>query len=326
MKKILCFILTAFLVFLNMSVLEALMIHQTAIEQEFRQENLPPFNELMISWNADRPEKGKYLFYVSVKTNDWSPWLLYASWGSDGQTSYASNEKDAPARVYQDAVEVLAGNKATGFQIKIVSEDSAVLNRIHGLHIYMNSDKTQEAKQTIAYSSPVFLNVKGVSQMTLDHVRHTDLCSPTSTTAVVRYLSNNSEIDPINFAKRSWDSGFDIFGNWVFNVAQAAVELGPTWNCWVERLSGFDDIYQRLHRGTPVIVSVRGPLTGSAQAYRTGHLMAVIGFDSEQQKVITMDPAFPADAQTITFYDLSDFIQAWNRRGRVAYVYEKKIN
>jgi hypothetical protein len=84
-----------------------------------------PFDELMISWNAIRPIEGRFLFYVSVKINEWSPWLLYASWGSNGQSSFSNITQDGSIRVYQDALDILDGKKATGFQIKIISEGYA---------------------------------------------------------------------------------------------------------------------------------------------------------------------------------------------------------
>lgn len=300
------------------------MLHQKfSIKEEWKEENLIPFEELMLSWNAIRPIEGKFLFYVSVKANEWSPWLLYASWGSEGQSSFHNTTQESTIRTYQDAVEVLAGNKATAFQIKIIAEGDATLDLIHALHVYTNDEKNQQPHLPDSYSTPIYLDLPGLSQMTVNHPRHWDLCSPTSTTAVTRYLSENYAIDPICFADNVWDCGFDLFGNWVFNVAQASTQLGPDWNCWVERLNGFDAIYQRLKQRTPVIVSVRGPLSGSAQPYAKGHLLTVIGYDPAQQKVICMDPGFPTDIETHVFYDLSDFIQAWSRRGNVAYIFSK---
>jgi hypothetical protein len=316
------FFFCTILLFFNVVEMEAYMNHQETIAPEWREDNLPPFTELMISWNAPRPVEGKYRIYVSVKTNDWSPYLLYALWGSEGQTSFKETVCENTISVYQDALEITGTKKATGFQIKIVSEGDASIDCIHGLHVYTNSDASQEIEQT--FSSPVYLPVAGLSQITLKHARCTDLCSPTSTTAIVRYLSKNPNIDPILFATGAWDAGFDIYGNWVFNVAQAATELGPAWNCWVERLKGFDAICGYLHRGTPVIVSIRGPLPGSAKPYAKGHLVAVIGYDPEHKKVICMDPAFPSDDQTIVRYDSTDFIQAWGRRGNTAYVFSRK--
>ena len=303
--------------------LEAYMMHQNSpIKQEWKEENLSPFDELMISWNAIRPKKGRLIFYVSVKINEWSPWLLYASWGNDGQSSFLTTQESL-VRVYQDDLEVLEGKKATAFQIKIITEDGALLNSLHGLHVYTNGDKFQGPQELLSCLDPIYLEVPGLSQMTVDHIRYRDLCSPTATAVVTRYLSSNYTIDPVGFAQKVWDSGFDIFGNWVFNVAQASTYLGCEWNCWVERLNGFENIYQCLVQGSPVVVSVRGPLPGSPLPYAKGHLMAVIGYDSLNQKVICVDPGFPTDNETHVAYDLSDFIQAWNRRGNVAYVFRK---
>ena len=303
--------------------LEAHMMHQREVGTHWQEEGILPFDELMLSWNAARPLQGKYLFYVSVKTEDWSPWLLYAAWGSDGQSSFHEKADQEPVRVYQDALEVLEGQKATGFQIKVVPEGLAVLEDIHALHVYTNGDRLQDPKQMVLDVPSIGLSLPGISQMVLNHERPTSLCSPTSTTSVVRYLLNCPDVDPVYFAQNVWDGGFDIFGNWVFSVAQAATELGKDWNCWVERLAGFEAVYQRLQQGAPVVVSIRGPLTGSAQPYASGHLIAVIGYDSLRQRVLCMDPAFPADDQTLVSYDLLDFTQAWNRRGRVAYVFQR---
>ena len=165
--------------------------------------------------------------------------------------------------------------------------------------------------------------MKGLSQMTLDHPRSRDLCSPTSTTAVVSYLSKK-QIDPIVFAERAKDHASDIFGNWVLNVAESWHYLGPTWDAWVQKLSGFPELYEKLVLGTPVIVSVRGPLAGSAQPYAKGHLLVVTGFDPGLQMVHCMDPAFSTDEKTDARYPLNDFLAAWGRRGNLAYIFTKR--
>lgn len=299
--------------------LEAHMMH-FPFQELWKEENLPPFDELMLTWNAKRPQNGKFHFYVRVKTEEWSPWLLYATWGSGGQSSYQTT---GPVKVYQDALEVTEGKKATAFQIKAIAEEGASLEDIHGLHVYTNGDKVQEWQVT-SYPDPISLEVAGLSQMTVEHPRFMDLCSPVSTTAATRYLSQERVIDPAVFAQNAWDSGFDIYGNWVFNMAESYTHLGAKWSCWVERLNGFDPIYQHLSQGMPVIVSVRGPLAGSALPYAKGHLMAVIGYDPVEKRVKCMDPAFPKDSETLVYYDFTDFMQAWSRRGNIAYVFEKK--
>ena len=114
----------------------------------------------------------------------------------------------------------------------------------------------------------------------------------------------------------------DIFGNWVLNTAQASSVLGNKWQCWVERLAGFGDIYDRLKNNLPVVVSVKGPLPGARFPYTNGHLIAVKGYNPKTEQVLCMDPAFQADEATAVAYNLSDFMDAWSRRRRIAYVFE----
>ena len=167
------------------------------------------------------------------------------------------------------------------------------------------------------------LQVPLISQMTLPHPRCRDLCSPTSVTSVINFLSPNQEIDPIIFALEARDHTFDIFGNWVLNIAQASALLGGEWSCWVERLHSFEDIYERLCQNTPVVISLRGPLLGSALPYHQGHLMVIKGYDANSNRVHCMDPAFASSTATDVTYSLEDFMQAWARRGYVAYLFEK---
>lgn len=316
-----------FLLILNNVAIQAKMTHGPSnITQIWQQDNTDPFDELILSWNTTRPTQGKFLFYISVKTDTWSPWLLYASWGSEGQSSFLSTTKDAPVKVYQDTLEVFDGKKATGFQIKIDTEGQADLKSLYGLHVYTNSDQFKQAQDIDPSFTSLNLKVPQISQMTLNHIRHKDLCSPTSTTAVTQYLTKNYSIDPVIFAQNVYDSGFDIFGNWIFNVAQASTYLSNQWHCWVERLNSFNDIYDRIKQGTPVVVSIRGPLPGSALPYAKGHLIVITGYDAIDQKVLCMDPAFPKDSQTSVSYALSDFIEAWNRRGKLAYIFTKNTS
>ena len=297
------------------------MFHQSNIQPEWKLQHLLPFNELILSWNGIRPLKGKCLFYVSVKIENtfenhpqstssempsssfWSSWLLYASWGCDQQKTFFHTSSDGSVKVFQDTLEIL--------------------NEKTHLHLYTNG------KRRSLPSSPspplplhkVYLHVAGLSQMNLNHPRNKDLCSPTSTTAALRYLLNHDRVDPLHFAMKVWDSGFDIFGNWILNIAQASVTLGKKWLCWVERLNEFADIHRQLIRRIPVVVSVKGPLKGGALPYTQGHLMSVIGYDPTLKEVICIDPAFCSDDQTEVHYDLSDFIEAWNRRGNIAYLF-----
>lgn len=298
------------------------MTHLTQITPIWHQETLKPFNELILTWNGKRPSRGTVHFYIRVKTEEWSSWLLYASWGQNEQRTFDETCSSGEVKTYQDAIEVLNGKKASAFEVKVVAVDDAFLSDLQALHVYTNGDILKEPNSSYP-CDPVKLDVAGLSQIALAHARNLSLCSPTSTTAVIRYLARSS-IEPVNFASHAHDQGFDIYGNWILNSAQASAELGSAWNCWVERLDGFNAIHNQLLQGFPVVISIRGPLSGSAMPYGQGHLIAVIGYRPSDKNVICMDPAFPSDAETIVHYDLDELMQAWNRRGRVAYLFEAK--
>jgi Peptidase_C39 like family len=278
-----------------------------------------PFDEMIVSWNASRPVYGCYLIDVSVKIKEWSSWLPYAEWGGDYQKSFDKTCEHPPFQTYQDIVTLLNGEKATGFRIRITAKEGAALQDFRTLHICLRDRSSAASCLIFLPEHSLRLEVPGISQIALAHPRNYSICSPTSMAAVVQYLRGN-KIEPSVFADLVWDTGFDIFGNWVFNVAQASVELGNTWWCWVERLSGFAGIYENLKLGIPSVVSIQGPLPGSALPYLKGHLIVVCGFDAVTSEVLCMDPAFPSDEQTLVRYGFEDFLQAWNRRGRVAYL------
>ena len=40
------------------------------------------FTELILSWNAMRPESGKMTFWVNIKHNSWAGWQRLAEWGA----------------------------------------------------------------------------------------------------------------------------------------------------------------------------------------------------------------------------------------------------
>lgn len=302
--------------------LEADLFHHREFKEEWVEETVAPFDELILTWNGKRPMQGKYFIYVSVKLQEWSPEFLYATWGKNSQSTFLSTSSDVPVRSYQDVIEIMKGEMATGFRIRIKDEKGVAIASMLDLHVYTNGIHAKE-KESTSFSS-ILLDVDGISQMRLDHSRSSDLCSPTSTFAAVRFLSQRKDLDPLQFVKLSWDEGFDIFGNWVLNLAQASIELGSSWDAWVQRLEGFEDIYERLIQKIPVVVSVRGPLPGGALPYSKGHLLVVIGYEAENQKVICMDPAFPTDPETRVSYRLSDFIQAWTRRGNIAYIFSHR--
>ncbi len=295
-----------------------MMFHERTGKKDWEEACVPPFTELIFTWNGQRPVDQDYRFYVNIKVGTvWSPDLLYAQWGRESQCTFSQTVDNFPVRSDQDTIEILDGHQADGFRIRVEGPGESLFS----LHVYTKQREAQDAE--FGGVASVELPLKGLSQMVLEHPRFASLCSAASSTAVIRYLLSSDHWDPIFFAERSRDFCFDIFGNWVLNLAHASSVISPSWECWVERLAGFGELYRKLSSGVPVVVSVRGPLNGSALPYQSGHLLVVRGYDAESQKVLCMDPAFPSPEETFVSYALSDFLFAWKRRGYVSYIFSQ---
>src|SRR5437660_393191 len=110
-------------------------IHSKGIPSEERKstsycwkvDTIAEFDELLLSWNAKRPEVGNILFYVRVKTKDWSPWMRYAQWGKNEQLSFSEEYPDSFVKCFQDTLNTEKDVFATGFEVKAVAQEGANL-------------------------------------------------------------------------------------------------------------------------------------------------------------------------------------------------------
>lgn len=278
-----------------------------------------PFNELIVSWNALRPQMGSYRFSVSVKSNSWSKYLPYAEWSKSSQRTYRS--KNDLASTDQDIVKLNENRLANAFRVKVDAVDGADFTSFYALHACA-SDLNKYSIRHPGNLIPVRLPILSLrSQLTLQHQRPRHLCSPTSTSMAINYLLNSRDTDPTEFAEKAHDDGFDIYGNWILNVAESFTRIYKSYFARVERLSDFSKLHALLQVNVPVVVSVKGPLPGSFFPYQNGHLMLVHGYD--KKRVLCVDPAGPSDEATSTQYKLDDFLEAWGRRFNLSYVFFK---
>lgn len=288
----------------------------------FCQNKVPSFSQLIFSWNALRPATGFFTFYVAVKdahTQAWGSWHKMMQWGADIQRSFCS-KLDDQSRYEYVRFEVGKG-LADGFKIKVVGHnvDISLLKALH-VNISNQAKFSGESAQSLYTLDPI--NLKGVpqlSQLELDHPRNTGLCSPTACSMVVSYLTKKM-INPLDFAKGSFDHGLDIYGSWPFNMAHAFEQTGGAVFFATTRFNSFKDIHKLLSKGVPVPVSVRGELPGAPKAYENGHLLVVVGWDAKNKAVICHDPAFSSSEKTKAHYPIESFLSAWERSRRLAYV------
>lgn len=285
------------------------------------------FNQLILSWNAERPHKGHFTFWGQLRDAQTQQWLTkhkLMAWGDGIQQSFAS-VKARDSKNHYVRLEMPEMYFADAFTIEVQAHDGASLGLIKQL--FVNVSNQTLFKPETAVESLKSVQVKGVpqySQMILNNPRAAHMCSPTSTTMLVEFCLQK-KLDPLTFALQVYDAGLDTYGSWPFNMAHANELAIGAWNFYVTRLSSFRELHTLLEANIPVVVSVRGPLAGSASAYAAGHLILVVGYDAVQKKVLCHDPAFSTNNDTCVSYDYKDFLIAWERSRRLSYKAERGV-
>ncbi len=291
-------------------------------QKVFTKLNVPAFTQLLFSWNAFRPDKGHYSFYVQVRNAQkkrWGPWHKMVDWGNNVQKSYESRS-DGTCRYLYVRLETENNHKADAFRIKMLA-DNADLRNIKSFTVNA-SDLTKFSNETCPYGSLSSVLVNAVpkkSQLMLPHAQKRMMCSPTSCSMLLEFLTKK-EINPLQFAQSSFDYGLKAYGSWPFNTAHAFELADGKMQFYTGRLHSFADLHQKLSNGIPVVVSVRGSIIGAPKAYNNGHLLLVIGYDAKKHLVICHDPAAPSDQQTLKQYPMLSFMRAWERSRRLSYI------
>ena len=284
------------------------------------QKSTKPFRELILSWNAFRPKRGKFSFFVSVKHNYWSNWYKIAEWGANSQQTFV-NTKNPFVHVKHVRTELKRRRKALAFRIKVKAENGADIRKIKALFVCISkgNGSFKIEKPNINLPDVYVKRVPRQSQMVIKHKRAADLCSPTSISMIVNYFLKNKKIcksfiGGLNnyvrqIAKKIHDDSYlDIYGNWILNVAQAFDSAKGKAFFKVERLNNFSNLYNYLKNNIPVAVSVRGHLNGGAKTYENGHFVVVIGWKRDRKAVICLDPAFKGSRKIARAYNIYNFL------------------
>lgn len=225
--------------------------------------------------------------------------------------------------VEQDVIKLI-GEKGRGCRVRFTAQQGASLTTLRGVSLSFLSLEHHRIAFENREHPFILLPLPGLSQMALADERGKRLCSPTSSCAVIRYLTQNSDLTPSLFADGVRDHSCDIYGNWILNTAQAAHLLGEKWRVSVAYLSSFDEILAQLTQGFPVIVSVKGKIPGAPLTYDSGHLMVVTGYDPALSCIYCLDPAYETDEKTVVSYDAEAFLSAWHLRHGLAYLFSYK--
>ena len=290
----------------------------------FSRHDISPFTQLLVSWNALRPQRGHFTFYTQVRnarTKKWGAWHRMFDWGSTVQRSHESRS-DGFSKYFHVRLELDPLHQADAFRIKVEALDGAdlqLLKCIGVTAVHMREFVPERDLRTFKALCSVYIpGVDKVSQRSLVHKDNHRMCSPVSCSVLSSFLSKR-EINPLAFAGLSYDSGLNSYGSWPFNMAHSfEYTKGKVW-FFHTRLSSFKELHRQLCRGIPVVVSVRGMLENAPQPYPHGHLLTVIGYDARLQRVICHDSAKEGHANVEQSYDLKGFLHAWEASRRLTY-------
>src|ERR1700722_14576223 len=199
--------------------------HKDKNELHFAKDEVPSFTQLIFTWNALRPKKGHFAFWVQARDSDtkkWDIWHHMMDWGAKIQRSY---KKSGEFTDYHHVrLELKNAQLADAFRIKIVAHDNAPLGFIKTFSVATSNFQMFKAEQVdqniLALPSVHVEKVPTASQFQLDHYKADSLCSPTSCSILTSFLTQQ-KIDPIDFAESSYDHGLGVYGSWPFNMAHA---------------------------------------------------------------------------------------------------------
>lgn len=298
-------------------------INNSCVVSKFKKE-VKPFRQLLVYWNGTIPKNGHWQISAKVrdaKSKKWSKNILMLDWGKNRNFSY-SNTKDLFAKNCHVRLET--DNLADMYDIEFKAINST-LNGLTLIGATTSDFKKFKEENKIDYkeNKSVLLDVPQISQLQVKHEDAHRICSPTSLTMVINYLTRKN-LNPLNTAMNVYDPKLDAYGSWQYNIAYASHLIGDKYTIHLVRLNSFADILKSLYQNNPVIVSIRGNLTGALKDFPNGHLLVIVGYNSKTNKVICNDPAAESNKNVRKEYDLKEFIKAWEKSFRLAYYIDKK--
>lgn len=300
--------------------------------ESFQIESGFPFTTLMFSWNAERLPASSVLNFeveVSPEGDKWHR-FQYLTYGII-DTMELSDIIESPIRIegigYVDT-DILKLEKPMRFARALVratgmGESEDISLRRMSFCFATNDIRWKEYRELKDEHSnveigEVKLAVPYYTQRGMPPGLSGNCCSPTSVTMVLNYHDKNVELIP--FCHEVFDPYNEMYGNWPYNV-QAAYLMGMR-KTWVEIHSGFDEIYEEVSEGKPVVISIAygyDELPNSPiHEAEVGHLITVVGFDGADT-VICNDPAGHNIEDGIIRYPRKELEAAWIGHGGVAY-------
>ena len=280
-----------------------------------------PFDELVVSWNAD-PSVLMAVEAEAGREGKWRGPYPLGRWTGGSRPAERTSLKsqgDGFGRVSTDTLVLREKARKVRLRIRFPmgSADAGAL-RFVGLS-FADSDVAGSPASPDREAWGRELAVPRRCQMHYQGGRA--WCSPTTVAMCLEYwaglLSRPDLARTVpEAAAQVFDPGWDGTGNWSFNAAWAGSFRGM--RAVVARLGGVADLESLIRSGIPVPVSVSyNLLKGGVRKPGDGHLVVCTGFDAGGDVVVN-DPA--VDPQVRKVYPREDFARGWNSSVNTAYL------
>jgi len=283
-----------------------------------------PSTEFIPSWNGTVGANcGVKTELRTARGGNWSPWLYFGSWGkTPGNPQRITSFDDG--EVYID--NLILQRPATAIQVRVLlftydfdANDSPQIRRIAVSYSGYAPKTAERDLSAIKLEKSQWardLKVPFRSQKDAPPALTNQICSPTSVSMVMQYFGVNRPT--IENALASYDSEYDLFGNWARAVERAG-EFGL--DGWVQRFRNWDQVKEQIAHGQPVIASIafrKGEFDSAVISRTNGHLIVIRGFTSGGD-VIVNDPASKEKGEAAV-YKADELGKAWFGHGGVGYV------
>ena len=291
-----------------------------------------PVTEVLPSWNVDAPKQTGVKFFVrtrDARSNDWSPWLYIGSWG---KTLPAGKDKTRfkHGKVKIDYLKLM--RPADAFQLRAVLESFDIHGQVDPTirkltTVYSGIVKDPERRAeltepvTIVGNWARTLDVPFFAQGDAPEALRSRVCSPTSTTMLMRYRGGNEPY--MDNVLGTYDPEHDIFGNWGRAVAYAG-QLG--FDAYLMRIRSWDQVKAYIAAGQPLIISIRfepGTFPSNPMGSTDGHIVVIRGLTPQGDPVMN-DGGRRSYGNGVVF-KADELARAWIRHGGVAYIIGPRI-
>lgn len=274
------------------------------------------FDMLIVTWKAISADPGvispdvRISIAYELDDGDYSNFYSTGRWSQRKGVSASASSSDIHGQM---EIDTFYPNQQNSTKIIIKAElfSDNPLETFGGLE-YIAATGNKDHKMIFeSVPEKMLIDVPSRSQMVIPKIGGV-ICSPTSVAMVLEYLGTNIPTEKV--AQGVYDNKVGIYGNWIFNTAYAA-SLG--YNAYVD----YYDMYALKYAiscGVPVICSIatsdKSMLEGSPQAYPSGHLVVVCGYENEggTDYVIVNDPAAPEKSTVRRRYRVDQFKRVWN--------------